>query len=99
MALLPELLAATDLVGWAGEIAVLRDDLTALLARHGLAPRPSDANFVLCDAPPGFRDMLLGQGIIVRDCASFGLPALVRVAVPDRHGIDHLSSALEAITP
>jgi histidinol-phosphate/aromatic aminotransferase/cobyric acid decarboxylase-like protein len=99
VALLPDLLAAADLVGWTGKIAVLRHELTALLARHGLAPRPSDANFVLCEAPPGFRDMLLGQGIIVRDCTTFGLPALVRIAVPDEPGIDRLSSALEAITP
>jgi histidinol-phosphate/aromatic aminotransferase/cobyric acid decarboxylase-like protein len=58
---------------------------------------PSDANFVLCEVPDGFRDKLLTQGIIVRDCASFGLPTSVRVAVPDDDGIGRLSSALGVI--
>jgi histidinol-phosphate/aromatic aminotransferase/cobyric acid decarboxylase-like protein len=99
LALLPELLASADLGAWAAEIAVLRTELSSLLGGHGLAPRPSDANFVLCDAPIGFREKLLGQGIVVRDCASFGLPTLVRVAVPDEIGIERLSSALDSIMP
>jgi histidinol-phosphate/aromatic aminotransferase/cobyric acid decarboxylase-like protein len=99
VALLPELLAAADLAGWAAEIASHRHDLVELLERHGLAPGPSDANFVLCDAPPGFRDKLLAQGIVVRDCASFGLPTKVRVAVPNHEGIERLSVALDVIWP
>ena len=99
LALLPELLAGADLVGWSQKIAVLRSELVALLARHGLTPCPSDANFVLCDAPTGFRDKLLGQGIVVRDCASFGLPTQVRIAVPDSEGIERLSAALDVLTP
>jgi histidinol-phosphate/aromatic aminotransferase/cobyric acid decarboxylase-like protein len=98
LALLPALLAEADLPRWAAEIADLRGELTALLAGHGLAPRPSDANFVLCDAPDRFRDKLLGQGIVVRDCASFGLPELARIAVPHHEGIERLSTALDAIT-
>jgi histidinol-phosphate/aromatic aminotransferase/cobyric acid decarboxylase-like protein len=99
VALLPELLAAADLPRWAAEVASHRRDLVELLQRHGLAPRPSDANFVLCDAPPGFRDKLLAQGIVVRDCASFGLPAQVRVAVPNHEGIERLSVALDVVRP
>jgi histidinol-phosphate/aromatic aminotransferase/cobyric acid decarboxylase-like protein len=99
LALLPELLAGADLAGWSQKIGVLRGELVALLLRHGLTPRPSDANFVLCDAPPGFRDKLLGQGIVVRDCASFGLPTQVRIAVPDSEGIERLSVALDGLTP
>jgi histidinol-phosphate/aromatic aminotransferase/cobyric acid decarboxylase-like protein len=97
VALLPELVATADLMGWAEEIAELREELTELLTRHGLSPFPSDANFVLCDAPAGFRDKLLTQGIVVRDCASFGLPNHVRVAVPDGAGIDRLSAALDVL--
>ncbi len=97
LALLPELLGHADLVAWAKEIAELREDLLGLLSRHGLSPSPSDANFVLCEAPSGFRDKLLSQGIVVRDCASFGLPTHVRVAVPDHAGIGRLSSALDLI--
>jgi histidinol-phosphate/aromatic aminotransferase/cobyric acid decarboxylase-like protein len=99
LALLPELLAGADLAGWSAQIAVLRAELAALLTRHGVTPHPSDANFVLCDAPPGFRDKLLGQGIVVRDCTSFGLPDQVRIAVPDYEGMERLSSALDALTP
>jgi histidinol-phosphate/aromatic aminotransferase/cobyric acid decarboxylase-like protein len=99
VALVPELLAVADLAGWAEEIASLRGELAALLARHGVVPRPSDANFLLCDAPAGFRDKLLAQGIVVRDCASFGLPAQVRVAVPSHEGIERLSAALDHLTP
>ena len=97
LALLPELLAGADLAGWSEKIAVLRAELGALLARHGVIPHPSDANFLLCDAPPGFRDKLLGQGIVVRDCTSFGLPAQVRIAVPDYEGIERLSAALDVL--
>jgi histidinol-phosphate/aromatic aminotransferase/cobyric acid decarboxylase-like protein len=99
VALLPELLGAADLAGWAAEIASHRRDLVELLERRGLAPRPSDANFVLCDAPPGFRDKLLAQGIVVRDCTSFGLPTQVRVAVPNHEGIERLSVALDIVWP
>ena len=97
IALMPELLATADLMGWAKEIARLRGELTELLTGHGLSPFPSDANFVLCEAPAGFRDKLLLQGIIVRDCASFGLPTQVRVAVPDGAGIERLSTALDVL--
>ena len=96
---LPELLAGADLAGWSEAMADLRADLVALLTRHGVTPHRSDANFVLCDAPPGFRDKLLGQGIVVRDCTSFGLPAQVRIAVPDSEGIERLSVALDVLTP
>ena len=99
LALLPELLAGADLAGWSKEVAVLRAELAALLIRHGVTPHSSDANFLLCDAPSGFREMLLGQGIVVRDCTSFGLPAEVRIAVPDYDGIKRLSTALDVCFP
>jgi histidinol-phosphate/aromatic aminotransferase/cobyric acid decarboxylase-like protein len=99
LALLPELLAGADLAGWSEKIAVLRAELAALLTKHGVTPQPSDANFLLCAAPPGFRDKLLGQGIVVRDCTSFGLPDRVRIAVPDYEGIERLSTALDALMP
>ena len=99
LALLPELLASADLPGWAAQIAELRDELADLLRGHGLVPHPSDANFLLCDAPAGFRDRLLAQGIVVRDCSSFGLPEKVRIAVPDHDGIERLARALTAIEP
>jgi histidinol-phosphate/aromatic aminotransferase/cobyric acid decarboxylase-like protein len=93
--LLPVLLARADLPGWAARVSRLRLHLTELLDRHALAPRSSDANFVLCDAAGGLRDKLLSHGVIVRDCASFGLPGLARVAVPNEEGMERLAAALD----
>jgi len=58
------------------------------LLTHGLTAlgwhvRPSRANFVLVEVGDGaaFRRALLAEGrIVVRDCASFGLPQAVRIA-------------------
>ena len=65
----------------------------ATLAAHGLRPQPSDANWVLVDAPD-LRERLARQAILVRDCTSFGLPGTVRIAVPDDRGLDRLAGAL-----
>lgn len=92
---LPELLASADLAGWAARVAVLRDALVAVLRDHGLDALPSDANFVLVPGARGVRDRLATRGVVVRDCASFGLPDHVRIAVPDDDGRARLAAALE----
>jgi histidinol-phosphate/aromatic aminotransferase/cobyric acid decarboxylase-like protein len=92
-AALPDLLERADLPAWATEVRRLRDALVAVLAGAGLTAEPSDANYVLVRAP-GLRDRLLGSGIVVRDCASFGLDEFVRIAVPDEPGIQRLAAAL-----
>jgi histidinol-phosphate/aromatic aminotransferase/cobyric acid decarboxylase-like protein len=93
-AALPALLETVDLPGWAAAIAQLRKRLTNLLATHGLAPQPSDANWVLCQNAAGLRERLVSQRVLVRDCASFGLPGHARVAVPDEAGLARLEEAL-----
>jgi histidinol-phosphate/aromatic aminotransferase/cobyric acid decarboxylase-like protein len=93
---LPELLATIDLAGWAKQIADLRTDLAGVLRRHGLEPRPSDANWLLVDAP-GLRARLAPHGILVRDCASFGMPGVHRLAVPGPDGLVRLDGALSAL--
>ncbi len=52
------------------------------LSRLGLPPLPSRANFFLVRVGDGraFRSALLRHGILVRDCASFGLPEYIRIA-------------------
>lgn len=98
-ALVPELLASADLPGWRDRIARARTELSALLAAHGLGPRPSDANWVLCSSAAGLRSRLAPRAVAVRDCASFGLAGWARVAVPDAAGLDRLARALEATAP
>lgn len=92
-AALADLLAVADLAAWSLEVARLRRALVVLLEAHGLAPAPSDANWVLVSAPT-LRDGLAAQGILVRDCASFGLAGTVRIAVPGDQGLDRLAEAL-----
>lgn len=59
-----------------------RDHLVAGLRHCGLDPLPSAVHFFLVEVGDGavFRRRLLLKGILVRDCASFGLPAYVRIA-------------------
>ena len=92
-AALPDLLEAVDLPAWAAGVAGLRDRLVGVLRGAGLDPEPSDANFVLARAP-GLRDRLAPHGVLVRDCASFGLPHHVRIAVPDDAGLSRLEEVL-----
>lgn len=92
-AVLPELLEAIDLIRVSSDVATLRSRLGDTLVRHGLTPRPSDANWLLVDRP-GLREALIGQGVVVRDCANFGLDGVSRIAVPDEQGIARLDHAL-----
>jgi len=94
LAALPDLLDAADLRGWAGAIATARAELMMVLRSHGLAPLDSDANYVLVPDAVGVRDALARQAVVVRDCASFGLPGHVRIAVPDEGGLERLDGAL-----
>lgn len=58
--------------------AFLRSELEQL----GFQPLPSSTHFFLMkvDDVKKFRSALLKQGMVVRDCASFGLPSYVRIA-------------------
>lgn len=95
-AVLPTLLERADLPGWAASVAELRRELVDLLGRHGFDPAPSDANWVLVRAR-GLRDRLACQGVLVRDCTSFGLPDVVRIAVPPPGGHARLAAAFDAV--
>ena len=97
---LPELLEPVDLARWSDGAAALRVRLVGVLGAHGLTARPSDANWVLVDAP-GLREALAPHAVVVRDCASFGLPGLARIAVPDEQGLARLDVVLGAagVTP
>ena len=93
-AVLPDLLARADPAGWMAGIARARSELVSVLAGHGLDPLPSDAPWVLVPGTAGLRDALALRAVVVRDCASFGLPDHVRIAVPDAAGLERLDAAL-----
>jgi L-threonine-O-3-phosphate decarboxylase len=63
-------------------LARAKDVLAARLADAGLTPLPSATHFFLVRVGDGaaFRAALLRRGMLVRDCASFGLPAYIRIA-------------------
>lgn len=94
LAALPDLLEAADLPGWALRIASARTALVDLLTAYGLAVEAADAPWVLVHRP-GLRETLAPQGVLVRDCASFGMDGTARIAVPDDAGLQRLAEALD----
>lgn len=94
LALLPDLLPLAQLEEWSARIASQRDGLAALLGRHGISANAAAAPWVLADAP-GLRERLAPRAVVVRDCASFGLPGVARIAVPNDEGLERLGRALE----
>jgi histidinol-phosphate aminotransferase len=67
------------------------------LARLGLKSWPSDANFLLAEAPPGTYERLLREGVIVRPMEGFGLPNHVRITIGLAEENERLVKALEKI--
>lgn len=87
-ALLPELLAVADLPRWAEEVAALRAGLVGVL--DGYDVHAADAPWVLVRGAGDLRERLARRGVLVRDCASFGLRDTARVAVPSEAGLARL---------
>lgn len=75
--------------------AYLQRELSAL----GLAVVPSAANFLLVRVGDGaaFRSALLERGLCVRDCASFGLPAHIRIAMRTLPECERLVDAVREV--
>ena len=59
-----------------------KETLVAGLVELGISPVPSQTHYFLLPVGNGatFRSQMLRRGLQVRDCASFGLPAYVRIA-------------------
>jgi len=95
-AALPELLEPIDLPTTARGLAELQGKLIGALVERRLVVRAGEAPWVLVEAVPGLRERLAERGVVVRDCGSFGLPANVRIAVPDDAGRDRLMAALDS---
>lgn len=96
LAVLPDLLASADLPAWAATVAVLRAQLVDLLSGQGLRVDAADAPWVLVEEP-GLRERLAPHGVLVRDCTSFGMPGVHRVAVPDEAGLERLGRTLRTV--
>lgn len=95
-AVVEELTGRSDLPGWATAVRRRRSELVSLLATHGLVAQDTEACWVLVHRP-GLRADLLPHGVLVRDCASFGLHGTHRIAVPDDRGAERLDAALRAL--
>lgn len=95
LATVPDLLERADLPGWCARIAAARSALTEQLRGRGLLVHAADAPWVLV-RHAGLRAALAPRGVLVRDCSSFGMPELTRVAVPDDEGLARLVEALDA---
>lgn len=78
------------------QLQIEKQRLIAGLQALGFDPVPSRAHYFLLPVGNGadFRRKLLTQGILVRDCASFGLPAYVRMATRKEEENAHLLRAL-----
>jgi histidinol-phosphate aminotransferase len=80
-------------------IAQAKEYLLGELRRLGLAPLPTATNFLL--VPVGdasaFRLALLRQGILVRDCTSFGLPEHIRISLRTLPECQRLVAAMRRV--
>jgi len=78
-------------------IADERNRICREAIRLGLTPSEASANYVLLETGKdvaGLTIAMMNQGILVRDCTSFGLPTRIRVAVRERKENDRLLEAL-----
>jgi histidinol-phosphate aminotransferase len=76
-----------------------REAVRQLLASRGYAPLPSATSYQLVplsEPASAWRARLLGAGVLVRDCASFGLPRHARIAALPAHAREQLARALDA---
>ena len=94
LAVVETLAACSSPARWAPAVTALRGRLVELLRGCGLAVTDTNACWVLVQHA-GMRERLAPHGIVVRDCTSFGLPGVVRIAVPDDDGRARLAAALE----
>lgn len=94
-----ELLETMDLRSVSGRVAAARCALVAALETRSFEVEAADAPWVLVHGVRSLRDHLAREGVVVRDCSSFGMADTVRMAVPDSSGLDRLIDALDRTTP
>jgi histidinol-phosphate/aromatic aminotransferase/cobyric acid decarboxylase-like protein len=94
--LVPELIDGADLVGWSTRVRQLRKATVSALVDRGLEVESGDAPWVLVRRP-GLRDDLASRGVLVRDCASFGLQNTFRIATPRPDDLPRLLEAIDQL--
>ncbi len=80
-------------------LQVAKGTLVQDLHLLGLSPLPSQTHFLLLNVGNGaaLRQQLLAHRLVVRDCASFGLPAYVRIATRRPAENEQLLAALREL--
>lgn len=80
-------------------VSEARSFLTGELQRLGYKVWPSVANFLLVEVGDGagLRRRLIERGLVVRDCASFGLPECIRIGLKPVPDCRRLVEALEDV--
>ena len=97
-------LAVLDERDWLHKTVKLLHDNKRVLFAHlsamGFGPHPSSVHYFLMkvDNSSGFRAQLLKHNVMVRDCASFGLPDYVRIATRTPEDNKKLLDALKLNT-
>jgi histidinol-phosphate aminotransferase/5,6-dimethylbenzimidazole synthase len=81
------------------ETLATKTQLIADLASIGLEPVASFTNYFLVEFKEAqrVRELLLNEGLIVRDCTSFGLPNYLRIAALDTHNNRRLVQSIARI--
>ena len=81
------------------QLAPAKQHLVKNLFTIGLTPLPSTTHFFLMPAENAvdFRRALLQQNVLVRDCASFGLPGYLRIATRQPAENERLVAAIQTI--
>ena len=81
-------------------VAEAKEYLTARLTETDFVVSPSSANFLLVRVGDGasWRRKLMGQGLCVRDCASFGLPEYIRIGIRSLPDCRRLADAMNELS-
>lgn len=95
LAMVDELLEQTDLVAWSRANHSLGLTMVRELRALGYSVRSTSANWILIDRAPNLRGKLIQEGVLVRDCSSFGLAGTLRVALPPLAEVDRTLSAFD----
>ena len=91
---LADLMRPVDLPAWSSQTAALRAQFAELLRSYELDVHAGHGPWVLVGRSGSLRAKLLTEGIVVRDCTSFGLGGTVRIAVPRPDQFGRLERAL-----